>query len=42
MTLPKKNDGRDGGMEVPVREDERVKRSVRRKMKKEEKEINER
>ena len=29
-------------MEVPVREDERVKRSVRRKMKKEEKEINER
>ena len=28
MTLPEKNDGRDGGMEVSVREDERVKRSV--------------
>ena len=28
MTLPEKNDGRDGGMEVPMREDERVKRSV--------------
>ena len=37
MTLPEKNDGRDGGMEVPVREDERVKRSVRWKMKKKKK-----